>query len=318
MPARESGPIRLTRDLPFAPRGRRHGVVSFLVLPLLLGLFGGGVWLHAHLTRSPLWAVRSVIVEGNRSIEMNDLLARLGLSPGMPWWRVRSRAAALTAEEPRLSSVEVEWRRPRDLVVRVHERQGFLRIPASAPLEVATDGVLFATNDDLDPLDLPLLTGALPPTLAPRQKLELAAAGADWTEMLDLCHRSPAVWKQVSEIRYVGGRDFQIYLRGGRRVILWETGINDALKQTLPEVLQDLESRNQPDVVVDLRFRDQVVLRLPVSAVADSAAQAHGPKAEIARAAAAKARPAGHGKSSVGKPARRASPKKIERGRRRA
>jgi cell division septal protein FtsQ len=316
MPARESAGLPLNRDLPYARRGRRRSGGSLLLLLLALAFFGGALWLHGHLTGSPLWVVRSIVVEGNRSIEMTDLLDRLGLSPGMPWWRVRSRAAALQAAEPRLASVEIGWRRPRDLIVRVRERQSFLRLLTSPPLEVGTDGVLFASNEELDPLDLPLLTGALPPTLGPRQTLQLGEAGSGWTEFLDLYRRSPATWKNVSEIHYAGGRDFQVYLRGGRRVVLWETGINDPLKGTLPEVLADLERGNRDDVVVDLRFRDQVVLRLPESALSDSAAA--GPaKAVDAKGSAGKA---GAAKSRVGKAPRRSSssPARAEHGRRRA
>jgi hypothetical protein len=257
------------RESPVVPPRRRRSGGGAVFLLLFVGGAAGAVWLHAHLSGTPLWAVRSVTVTGNRSLQVGELLERLDLRPGMPWWRVRSRAGALEAAEPRLASVEVSWRWPRDLVVQVRERQAFLRLLTEPPCELAADGMLYARDDDLDPLDLPLLTGALPASLGPRQRLRLEDAETGFAEFLNLARSAPDAWKCVSEVHYAGGRDFQVYLRGGRRVILWETGINDKLKRSLPEVLRELDRRGLEDVVVDLRFRDQVVLRQP--AAADSA-----------------------------------------------
>lgn len=262
-----------SRDSVFAPPRRRRGSGGGIVLLVLLAAAAGGLALHARLTASPLWTVRRVEVEGNRSLGMVELLRRLQFGPGTPWWRVSPAALRrLRAEEPRLAEVTVSWRWPRDLVVRVRERESFLRVWGDPPLEVARDGILLDTREDLDPADLPLLTGTLPPDRAPRQRLEFADAGDAWKEFLSLAEDEPAFWRDVSEIHYVGGRDFQLFLRRGRRVILWEAGINGDLKKTIPTLLAELERRGQEDAVLDLRFRDQVVLRLPAAAVEDSAA----------------------------------------------
>jgi hypothetical protein len=59
-------------------------------------------------------------------------------------------------------------------------------------------------------------------------------------------------------------------------VILWETGINQKVKETLADVLQTLDQRGLDDVVIDLRFRDQVVLRLPTELAADGSKAGDG------------------------------------------
>lgn len=262
-------------DGAFVPRRRRRDFGGMVVLGVVLAVAVGGLVLHSRLTGCPLWAVRRVEVEGNRSLGTVELLRRLHVGPGTPWWRVSPGALRrLRAEEPRLAEVTVSWRWPRDLVVRVRERESFLRICADPPLEVARDGMLLETREDLDPADLPLLTGELPPILAPNHPLDLVDAGDAWKEFLSLAEDEPGFWREVSEIRYDGGRDFQLFLRQGRRVILWEVGINDDLKKTIPAILADLERLGQDDAVLDLRFRDQVVLHLPAASIADSAAAA--------------------------------------------
>jgi cell division septal protein FtsQ len=261
------------RDGAMTPPRRSRRLGGGLLLGLVVAAAAGGLVLHGRLTGCPLWAVRRIEVEGNRSLGMVELLRRLHLGPGTPWWRISPGALhRLRAEEPRLAEVTVSWRWPRDLLVRVRERDSFLRVWGDPPLEVARDGMLLETREDLDPADLPLLTGALPPALSPNQRLDLVEAGDAWKEFLSLAEEEPGFWREVSEIHYHGGRDFQVFLRRGRRVILWEAGINGDLKKTIPAILADLERLGQEDAVLDLRFRDQVVLHLPAAAVADSAA----------------------------------------------
>jgi cell division protein FtsQ len=260
------------RDSAFLPRRRRRGFGGMFLLGALIAAAVGGLVLHARLTGCPLWAVRRVEVEGNRSLGTVELLRRLGLGPGTSWWRVSPGALRrLRAEEPRLAEITVSWRWPRDVMVRVRERESFLRIWGDPSLEVARDGVLLETREDLDPADLPLLTGALPLSLAPRRHLDFVDARDAWKEFLSLAEDEPGLWREISEIQYDGGRDFQLFLRQGHRVILWEAGVNGDLKKTIPAILTDLERLGQEDAVLDLRFHDQVVLHLPAAALADSA-----------------------------------------------
>jgi cell division septal protein FtsQ len=265
------------RDGTFVPRQPRRGrgLGGVVLLVVLLAAAAAGLVVHARLSGCPLWAVRRVEVEGNRSLGMVELLQRLHLGPGTPWWRVSPGAIRkLRSEEPRIAEITVSWRWPRDLVVKVRERESFLRVWGDPPLELASDGMLLESKEELDPADLPLLTGELPRGLAANTRLELADAGDAWKEFLALSRDYPATWRDVSEIHYTGGRDFQVFLRQGRRVILWEAGINGDLKKTIPELVADMRKLGQEDAVLDLRFRDQVVVRLPEAADSVAAAPA--------------------------------------------
>jgi len=257
------------------PRRRRGGGGLVVLLALLL-LAAGGLYAHARMSSSPPWVVRQITVMGNRSLSTAEILDRLGVNPGTPWWRVRSRSAvALREREPRLAEVSLAYAWPRDLVVRVRERESFLRLLSEPPLTMATDGVLLAENDQIDPADLPLLSG-LQPGLSPGRRVELPGVEGAWKEFARLSGDCPEVWKSISEIEHAGGRQFRVFLRDGHRVLLWEAGTNEELKAALPEILSDLARHGQLDVVVDLRFRDQVVLRLPDGALVDSTGAALG------------------------------------------
>jgi cell division septal protein FtsQ len=261
-----------------AQRRRRslRGMVTFACFLLLLG---GAAFFHAQTSARPLWTVATVEVEGNRSIPTADLLARLRLAPGTPWWRVTRKASErLLASTPRIQKLGLDWRWPRDLHITVRERESVLRLLSPARLELAGDGVLMEPCEALDPVDLPLLTGDLPATLAAGRRCDLPAAGPSWKELLSLGRENPELWKEISEIHYLGNQDFQIFLRNGHKVIFWSAGMNHDMKNQIPTILAELRQNQVQDAVLDLRFRDQAVVRLPAAVEAEREGAAKQPE----------------------------------------
>ncbi len=256
-------------------RRRFHGLRCTACFVLVVAALAAGLYVHGRLSRRPLWTIRSVEVEGNRSVSTAELLDLLRLRPGAPLWRISSRTAERLAREmPRLEAVTLSWRPPRDLRVTVRERESVVRVLTDPPCELAGDGVLLEPAEALDPADLPLLTGSFPAGQRPGKKLAIPAPG--WEEILAMREEAPEFWKVISEIHYAGGRDFQIVLREGRKVVLWEAGVNRELKARIPAILAELRQGKLDDAVLDLRFRDQVVVRLPEGALADSSGSADG------------------------------------------
>jgi cell division septal protein FtsQ len=273
MPSPEKRLLTPLEELAFdgEARRRRRWRRSALTLGSTVLVLALLVFLESRISPRPLWTVDSVEVEGNRSISTADLLARLQVGPGTPWWRVnRVATRRLLASTPRVSGISLRWRWPRDLVVAVAERESILRLPPPSSLEMAADGMLMEPCEALDPIDLPLLTGSLPGALASGRACDLPAAGPSWREILTLGKENPTLWKEISQIDYLGNQDFEIFLRRGHKVIFWSAGINHDLKKQLPGILAELRGQQVEDAVLDLRFKDQAVVRLPESALADS------------------------------------------------
>ena len=261
----------LPRVPPLGPTPGRGGPGFPLTPVLLLLALVGAIVADARFSRTPLWTVRRIEVSGNRSITQAELLARLHLHPGLPWWKVSLHPASrLSVTCPRLRRLHVSWGFPRDLAIAVEERESCLRILGPPALEVSPDGTLLDPREALDPADLPLLTGSLPAGFKVGARCDFPAAPG-WQELLALNDDAPELWHAISEIHYDGGAEFQIYLREGRKVILWETDTNRDVKKQVTQILGELRQQGVKDAVVDLRFRDQAVVRLPEAAVPDSA-----------------------------------------------
>ena len=248
-------------------RSRRFHLVPWSVLLLA----AAGIVAHARYSARPIWSVETVTVEGNRSIQTGDLLELLGLRPGLPWWQLdRPDEDRLRRSCPRLGEVGYAWQWPRGLHVRVRERESVVRTVGPSPMEIAADGIVLDPREWVDPADLPILTGAVPSGLVPGDRCVLGQPDAEWSEILQLAVTEPETWRLISEIHYVSGSEFHLCLRRGHRVVLWETGIHRDPGARLGRVLEDLDRQGLADAVVDLRFRDQVVVRPPLDMQADS------------------------------------------------
>lgn len=247
------------------PRPRRRGWAPLVATLLTLGALAGVMLLLPRLGLPRFWTVRTIEIEGNRALDRDELLQRLGLADGMPWWRVQLgslRAAA--AREPRLLSADFAVHFPRAIRVRVSEREGMVRVidqQGSATFELAADGTLLDVVPGLTQTDLPWLTGPLPGPMRAGRKIELPRAEG-WTQQLAKLRSDwPAFWADLSELRYAGEAGFELYLRAGRKVVLWDPARNQDLWAEVPRVLSDLEQWHVDDAVLNLRFRDQVVVK---------------------------------------------------------
>ncbi len=247
------------------PRKRRRPWGPILGGVVVLGLIGGAVALLPRLGVPAFWTLRSIELEGNRALAREELLAHLGLSEGMPWWEVRrSRLEERAAREPRVLHAEFDLHFPKSIRVRVEEREGMIRVIDSegAPsLELSADGVVLDVVPGLSAVDLPWLTGTPSRALKAGDRLDLAGAEG-WTDQLARLRGDwPVFWGDISELRYAGERGFEMYLRGGRKVVLWDPTRNEDLWAEVPRVLSDLDRWNVDDAVLNLRYKDQVVVK---------------------------------------------------------
>lgn len=220
---------------------------------------------HGLVTRRPLWTAQEVRVEGNRATQGEAILATLGIHAGMPFWNLlRLEPRSLLAAHPRLRSVDLRYRFPQGLAVRVEERAPVFRWIGGTTRLVADDGVLIDEIPGFDPKDLPCLSAdGFDPGL-PGREIMLAGAGTWWEQLSRVRESDPQLWSNVSEVQYEGERRFRVFLRDPKRVVVWDPFLNSHLWARVPVVLDDLAMRGVgTDAVLDLRFRDRIVVRVP-------------------------------------------------------
>ncbi len=210
-------------------------------------------WMRAALTRLDFFRVRRVEIEGARYVSPDQIVSRLRIDTTASVWGDVALWERRVRQHPSVRDVRIARKLPGTLVVRVTENLPVALVQAAAGL-VPVD----ATGKSL-PID-PAITDVDLPVLAMRDTLVLRVLG-------DVRAASPALFDRIGEVRRLPRGEYVFRLADqpslAQRDVLAAADISaERLAEIIP-VEQDLARRNLRAVELDLRFRDQVIARLP-------------------------------------------------------
>ncbi|MBX7118060.1 MAG: FtsQ-type POTRA domain-containing protein [Gemmatimonadaceae bacterium] len=223
-------------------RLRRLGQLGAVLLVLTSPLWG-----RAILRRMDFFRVRRVVIEGARYASPDEIVSRLRVDTTASIWDDVSPLAARVREHPQVRDVRIGRRLPGTLVVRVTEN------PPVALVNSAKGLVVTGAAGEALPVD-PTATDVDLPVLASRDTLLLRLLGEVRAEV-------PQLFARVSEARR-GSRGEVVLVLPEHRILARGDVTPARLAEVLPVEL-DLARRGRRVEELDLRFRDQVVARLP-------------------------------------------------------
>jgi cell division protein FtsQ len=191
--------------------------------------------------------IRHVEVRGTTLAEPADIVRILGVDSSFSLWADLDSLAQRVRALPYVAGVEVSRRPPGTLIVTVRERRPVAFVPARSSLvPVDRDGVTLPFDPVRAVLDLPVV-----------QQRDTAVL-----RLLDEIRSSvPQLFARISEARRESGGD--IVLRLESWSVRLRGDVAPASLGALFSVEADLARRGLHPVELDLRFRDQIVARLP-------------------------------------------------------
>lgn len=239
------------------PRWRRRLHIA-VGLAVTAGFASAPWWAPRALAELAYFRVRRVEIEGARYTPAPELLARLRVDTTWSVWNDLSGLAKRVEGHPLVASARVERRLPGTLRLTVQER---------APVAMAPtrDGVgVFDADGRALPIDPTRVGGVDVPvvTAADRATLRLLASLRD---------TAPVLFARVSEVRRASAGEVRIAMTPaksatpGQAPFVVRAGLDvtpSRLADLLP-VESDLARRRVRVAEIDLRFRDQVIARLP-------------------------------------------------------
>lgn len=215
-------------------------------ITILLAVVSSPFWGRALLRSMDFFRVRRVEIEGLRYATPDEIVSRLRVDTLASVWDNVGPLEARVAEHAQVRAVRIKRKLPGTLVVVVTENP-----PVAL---VSTPRGLIVTDADGDSLPVdPTRMDVDLPILARKDFLLLRLLAETQAE-------EPALFARVSEVRRVGRGEVVFELPEFR--ILADSAVNAArLAEVLPVEL-DATRRSWRPRELDLRFRDQVIVRL--------------------------------------------------------
>ncbi|MDB4907536.1 MAG: ftsQ [Gemmatimonadetes bacterium] len=234
---------------------KAQGRAPLLSRKLTLALWGIGALM---LLASPLWGprvlahsrffrVRRVVIEGTRYLQPSDILQRLNVDTMASVWDPAGPLERRVAEHPQVQEVHVRRRLPSTLVVEITEHLPVALVPAVGGFRAYDDrGVALPIDPATTPVDAPILLQRDDVILRLLGRLRIGA---------------PKLYDRISAVRRVEGNELLFTLATLPVRAMADVTV-DRLTELYP-VEQDLAQRHLAVAELDLRFRDQVIARLP-------------------------------------------------------
>ncbi len=228
----------------------RRRLRSIGMLVAGLAILSSPWWYRPVLSNLDFFRVRRVEVLGARYASPDEIVSRLRVDSSASVWDDVGPLEERVRVHPSVRDVRIERKLPGTLVIRVTENPPVALIQVSGGL-VAVDAAGRTLPVDPTAVDVDL------PVLRSRDTLALRLLG-------EVQEALPLVFARIGDVRRTPAGDLAIRLNEpATRVVLASA---DLTVQRLSEIIpveQDLARRNATATELDLRYRDQVIARLP-------------------------------------------------------
>lgn len=236
--------------------------LKILLLTLCCGVAATwGPRLPEAMSGMDTFRIAEVEVRGIRYMTEDTVVARMALGSFASVWGDREAWAERIAAHPLVESAEVRRRLPNGLRVTVRERQPVALAPTPTLEPLDAEGYRLPIDPARFALDLPILAAdKLPPdgaALFPEEVRRLAV------ELGHLLASDEQLVKRISTMRSLSDGTLAITLTAPDVEILLPVRASPARLRQAQAALADAMNRNAGRLprAVDIRFRDQVVVR---------------------------------------------------------
>ena len=229
---------------------------------LVMLVLGGLAMVPWGEIRKSVLVIGRIRVSGLRYLDEGRVRNRSGLKEGQDLLALDlTRVRQLVLLEPRLESATVRRIGLRGVEIAVVERVPALAVEHGEPWEIDAEGVLLEPLQSGVVADVPMLVG---PDFSNRRAGSLVQTpdvrrGLAWTAILS--DNALRLTGQVSEVDVSDSRLTRLVLMNGVRVVgpAWPNGARQL--SGLRATLADLNAKGMMPREVDVRFKDQIVVR---------------------------------------------------------
>ncbi|MCY7378780.1 MAG: FtsQ-type POTRA domain-containing protein [Gemmatimonadaceae bacterium] len=216
---------------------------------LVIALLATPFWGPRTLATLDFFRVRKVELLGVRYTPPDEVLERLAVDTTQSVWDPLEPLVARVSRHPQIERVTVTRKLPGTLVVDVTERRPIALVAVGATLRAVDErGVTLPLDPSRTPVDAPVVRAA--------------RRGTTVYHLLGAMQRdAPRLYARVSSIASVGSDELLIQV--AELPVRTMTTVSLARLGDIEPVERDLARRQLRAAELDLRYRDQVIARLP-------------------------------------------------------
>jgi cell division septal protein FtsQ len=223
--------------------GRKKRFKLFVMLMVLAGAAWGLRLAAVQLSRRDSFAVRNIVVHGNKALSCSDVSAQAGNLLGKACWKIDEKALIrkLMQKFPAVKKAGIcawPWG---TMVISISERQPVAKLAGDPNMSIDEDGVVFP---DSAARELPEIRIAGTNETGRRRGINLIMAG----------HGLEAGMTVDPECE----DNMVLCLDNGTRVSFGNGGFDEKYRR-FQELRQDLDNNGSTAAEIDLRFKDQAV-----------------------------------------------------------
>lgn len=216
---------------------------------LLAFILASPAWGPRLLRRFDFFRVRKIELLGARYTPPSDILDRLHVDTTRSIWDPLGPLAARVQSHPQVERVAVTRRLPGTLVVELVERRPVALTQTASGLRAVDErGALLPLDPSRTPVDAPVVRAT------PRDTAVYHLLGRMQRE-------APRLYARLSSMGRVGSDEVVLHLND--MPVRAMTSVTLARLSDIEPVERDLARRQLHAAELDLRYRDQVIARLP-------------------------------------------------------
>jgi cell division protein FtsQ len=234
--------------VPFPQRLKKPGYRYLALILLIIAGVTSPRWGRALLHEFSFFHVQTIEIRGTRYLQPTDVVARLRVDTLQSVFDDVAPLETRLTSHPQVSSAKITRKPPGTLVVTITENLPVALVPSADGLQpYDSAGTPLPIDPSLTELDLPILSGF--------DKSTLHLLGT-------LRAQNPTIYARISQVQRERSGDVIFVLTPALRVRTDKGVAPDRFHDIFP-VESDLARRNERPVELDLRYRDQVIARLP-------------------------------------------------------
>jgi cell division protein FtsQ len=228
---------------------------------VMVGVFTGAATTARWLLTSPRFAVTVIDVRGASRITPEHVIEAAAIAPGTNLFRLHADAVVMRLERvPEIRRAEVTRALPNRVTIQIEERRPFTLVHAGRLHWLDEDGVAFGPEPRAVATPTPVISGLTEDEVTTMRATPSPKALAAIALIRTLMQTGSALLREISEIDMSRSEGPVLYTVDGIEVRLGNEAWEHRLSR-LEGVLVQVAAAGEPVRSIDLRFKDQVVLK---------------------------------------------------------